>query len=51
MLDVSNAVHAQHFSALTMFALAGNQSKPIGRPTGMPGILQEQLRHLWRSCF
>jgi len=30
MLDISNAVHARHFSALTMFALAGNPSKPIG---------------------
>src|SRR5215469_15897661 len=41
----------RHFSALTMFALAGNPSKPIGGPTGRHGILQEQLRRLWRSCF
>ena len=34
-----------------MFALARNPSKPIGGPTGRPGILQEQLRYLWRSCF
>jgi len=26
MLDISNAVHARHFSALTMFALAWNTS-------------------------
>jgi hypothetical protein len=32
MLDISNAVHVQHFSALTRFALAGNPSKPIGGP-------------------
>jgi hypothetical protein len=32
MLDISNAVHAQHFSALMMFALAGNPRKPIGGP-------------------
>jgi hypothetical protein len=34
-----------------MFASAGNPSKPIGEPAGWPGILQEQLRHLWRSCL
>jgi hypothetical protein len=34
-----------------MFALGGKPSKPIGGPTGRPGILQEQLRHLWQSCF
>jgi hypothetical protein len=34
-----------------MFALAGNLSKPIGGPARRPGILQEQLRHLWQSCF
>jgi len=32
MLDIWNAVHARHFSALTKFALAGNPSKPIGGP-------------------
>jgi hypothetical protein len=32
MLDTSNAVHAQHFSALMTFALAGKPSKPIGGP-------------------
>ena len=51
MLDISNAVHAGHFSALTMFPLAGYPSKPIVCPTGRPGILQEQLCHLWQSGF
>jgi hypothetical protein len=51
MLDISNAVHARHFSGLTMFVSAGNPKKPIGGPTGWPGIPQEQLRHLWRSCL
>src|SRR5215469_1076783 len=47
---ITQCMH-RHFSALTMFALAGNPSKPIGGPTGRPGILQEQLRHLWRCFF
>jgi len=65
MLDISNVAgtpqwpnvrYIEHsawvtFSALTMFVLAGNPSKPIGGPAGRPGILQEQLCHLWRSCF
>jgi hypothetical protein len=51
MLDISNAVHARHFSALMIFALAGNPSKPIGGPARRLGILQEQLHHLWWSCF
>jgi hypothetical protein len=51
MLDISNEVHARHFSALTMFAFARNPSKLIGGPAGRPGIVQEQLHHLWRSCF
>jgi hypothetical protein len=32
MLDISNAVHAQHFLALTTSALAGKPSNPIGGP-------------------
>ena len=51
MLGISNTVYAGHFSALTMFALAGNPSKPIVGPTGRPGILQERLCHLWQSRF
>jgi hypothetical protein len=40
MFDISNAVHAQHFSALTMFALAGNPSKPSGGPTKRPAFFR-----------
>jgi hypothetical protein len=31
MLDISNAVHARNFSALSIFALAGNPKKTHSR--------------------
>jgi hypothetical protein len=51
MLDISNAVHEHSvFSALTVFALAGNPNKPIVHPTGRSGIGHEQC-HLWQPGF
>jgi hypothetical protein len=32
-LNISNAVHARLFSALTVFVLAGNPNKPTVAPT------------------
>jgi hypothetical protein len=34
--DISNAVHARHFSALTVFALAGIPNKPTVGPIEGP---------------
>jgi len=41
MYDVSNALHAWSFSALTVFTWAGNPNKPSVGPTKRPGIHQE----------
>ena len=45
MLDVSNAMHACTFSALTVLGVAGNPNKPIVGPTTRPGIHHEQWCH------
>ena len=47
MLDISNAMRACSFSALTVFSRAGNPNKSTVGPTTRPGIRQEPLCNLW----
>ena len=51
MFDVSKALHAWSFSALTVFTWAGNPNKPTVCPTKRPGIHQEWWSNLWQSGF